>query len=133
MRQEREPEMTSQQGLLLFAHGARDPQWARPFEQVAQALKVRHPHVPLRLAFLELMTPSFGEAAASLAEEGCTRIDVLPLFLGAGGHVRRDLPALVEAARSAHPGCEIYLHPALGESQSAVQAIAAWASSTALP
>jgi sirohydrochlorin cobaltochelatase len=122
--------MTPQQGLLLFAHGARDPQWARPFEKVAAALSARHPGVPLRLAFLELMTPSLGDAAQALVAEGCNRIDVLPLFLGAGGHVRRDLPVLVDAARRAHPDCEFRLHPALGESDAAVAAIAAWASDT---
>jgi sirohydrochlorin cobaltochelatase len=120
------------QGLLLFAHGARDPQWARPFEKVAAALKATHPEVPVRLCFLELMPPSLGEAAQALVAEGCQRIDVLPLFLGAGGHVRRDLPVLVDAARLAHPACDIRLHAALGESDTAVQAIAAWVAATSL-
>jgi sirohydrochlorin ferrochelatase len=28
----------------------------------------------------------------------------VPLFLGTGGHLRRDLPPLVDALRAAHPG-----------------------------
>ena len=28
-------------GILLFAHGARDPNWARPFETVADRLRAR--------------------------------------------------------------------------------------------
>ena len=31
------------------------------------------------------------------------QVDVLPLFLGAGGHVRKDLPPLLDALRAAHP------------------------------
>jgi sirohydrochlorin cobaltochelatase len=120
-------------GVLLFAHGARDPLWARPFERVAAALAQSHAGVPVKLAFLELMTPSLADAAAELAAAGCTRIDVLPLFLGAGGHVRRDLPLLVQAAQAAHPGCDIRLHPPLGESDAMVEAIVAWAAAPLQP
>ena len=42
-------------GLLLFAHGARDPAWARPFEAVAQRLRESRPQTPLVLAFLEFI------------------------------------------------------------------------------
>ena len=117
----------TQQGLLLFAHGARDPMWARPFERVAAALARQHPGVPVKLAYLELMTPSLADAASELIAQGCTQLDVLPLFLGAGGHVRRDLPLLVQAAQAAHPACDIRLHPPLGEADVMVEAIAAWA------
>jgi sirohydrochlorin cobaltochelatase len=121
------------QGLLLFAHGARDPLWARPFERVAAALTNQHPGVLVKLAYLELMTPSLADATGELIAKGCTQIDVLPLFLGAGGHVRRDLPLLVQAAQAAHPGCAIRLHPPLGESDAMVSAIAAWAATPLNP
>ncbi len=121
------------QGLLLFAHGARDPLWVRPFERVAAKLAGQHPDALIKLAFLELMTPSLADATNELAAQGCTQIDVLPLFLGAGGHVRRDLPLLVQAAQAAHPGCNIQLHPPLGESDVMVQAIAAWAAAPLNP
>jgi sirohydrochlorin cobaltochelatase len=103
------------QGLILFAHGARDPRWAEPFEAVAARVRAARPGLPVRLAFLELMVPSLVDAGAALVAEGCTRIDVLPLFLGAGGHVRRDLPLLADTLRAAHPGVEVTLHPAAGE------------------
>jgi sirohydrochlorin cobaltochelatase len=105
----------SDRALILFAHGARDPRWAAPFEAVAARLRAQRPGVPVRLAFLELMSPSLAEAAAALQAEGVRRIDVLPLFLGTGGHLRRDLPAQAEAIRTAHPGLALQLHPAIGE------------------
>ena len=111
-------------GLLLFAHGARDARWAQPFERVADAVRAARPAQPLRLAFLELMVPDLRTAAHELANEGCTRIDVLPLFLGAGGHVRKDLPPLLDELRAAHGGVAFTLHPAIGEAPALVAAIA---------
>jgi sirohydrochlorin cobaltochelatase len=33
------------QGLILFAHGARDPRWAEPFEAVAARCRAQRPGV----------------------------------------------------------------------------------------
>jgi sirohydrochlorin cobaltochelatase len=111
-------------GLILFAHGARDPRWAAPFEAVAARLRSTHPGMVVRLAFLEFMTPGLAEAGAQLAAEGCDSVAVLPMFLGAGGHVRKDLPLLLEAMRVAHPGVNFTLHAAIGEVDSVVAAMA---------
>jgi sirohydrochlorin cobaltochelatase len=113
------------QGLILFAHGARDPRWAAPFEAVAAAVRAARPGLPVRLAYLEFMAPSLPEAGAELAAAGCTQLTVLPMFLGAGGHVRQDLPRLLDALRAAHPGLEVLLRPAVGEIDSVVAAMAA--------
>jgi sirohydrochlorin cobaltochelatase len=111
-------------GLLLFAHGARDAQWAQPFEQVATAVRARRPALLVRLAFLEFMAPDIRTAAAELARDGCTTIDVLPLFLGAGGHVRKDLPPLLDQLRAEHAGVAFTLHPAVGEAPALIAAMA---------
>jgi len=112
-------------GIVLFAHGARDLRWAEPFEAVAARVRAAAPDCRVALAFLELMAPTFGEAAAALVAAGATRIDVVPLFLGTGGHLRQDLPPLVEALRAAHPGVDIRLHAAIGEHAAVVEAMAA--------
>ena len=59
-----------------------------------------------------------------------TAIDVVPLFLGTGGYLRRDLPLLVDALRAAHPGLAVQLHPAIGEQPSVIEAMADAAVST---
>lgn len=111
-------------GLLLFAHGARDPAWARPFEAVAARLRQARPDTPLVLSFLEFMTPNIGDAAAQLAAAGCTRVHVLPLFLGTGGHVRRDVPPLLDGLRERHgTAIEWVLHAPLGEHEAVLQAM----------
>ena len=114
----------SAQGLILFAHGARDPRWAEPFEQVAMKLRALQPGLAVRLAFLEFMAPSLPEAGAELAAAGCTHLAVLPMFLGAGGHVRKDLPALVQALRDRHPGLNVQLLGAIGEQPAVLQTMA---------
>jgi sirohydrochlorin cobaltochelatase len=112
-------------GLLLFAHGARDAQWARPFEQVAAAVRAARPQLHVRLAFLEFIAPDISTAAVELAAIGCTDVHVLPLFLGAGGHVRKDLPPLFERLRVRHPGVAFTLHPAVGEAPILIEAMTA--------
>ena len=111
-------------GLVLLAHGARDPAWAAPFEAVLARVRERAPEAHARLAFLELMTPGLAQAGAELAALGCTRIDVVPVFLGTGGHVRRDVPAQLAALRDAHPGVAWTLQPALGETPHVIAALA---------
>jgi sirohydrochlorin cobaltochelatase len=112
------------QGLVLFAHGARDASWATPFESVAALLRARDAKRPVQLAFLEFMSPTLAEAGAQLAREGCTRVDVMPMFLGTGGHVRRDLPVMIEALRRAHPLVLFVLLAALGEQRTVQAAMA---------
>lgn len=111
-------------GLLLFAHGARDPRWALPFEAVAAQVRQARPDALVQLAYLEFMSPSLADAGAGLVAQGCQQVQVLPLFLGAGGHVRKDLPVLLDGLRQLHPGVAFTLHPAVGEMASVVQAMA---------
>lgn len=115
-------------GVLLFGHGARDPAWAEPFEAVAARLRARAPELRVALAFLEFMAPDLRGAGAALAAQGCSRVSVVPLFLGAGGHVRKDLPALLDELRAAHPQVEWRLAPAVGEHELVIAAMAeaAW-------
>ena len=87
-------------GLILFAHGARDAHWREPFDRLHTLVAQRHPG-PVAVAFLELMSPDLTQAATQLAEAGATQLTVVPLFLGTGGHLRRDLPVLLATAQAA--------------------------------
>lgn len=110
------------QALILFAHGSRDPQWAAPFEALRAALAARF---DVELAFLELMAPTLGEAVARLAARGAGHIRVVPVFLGQGAHLKRDLPGLVAAAGDRHPGVALEVEPAIGEQPAVIAALAA--------
>ena len=109
------------QGLILFAHGSRDPQWARPFKRIAASLSKKKTLL-VKVAYLELMKPSLHEAIAFMTARGVRSIRIVPAFLGAGGHVKRDLPRLVTAA---NPTVRIRIDRPIGEQPAVVKAIAA--------
>ena len=113
----------AKRALILFAHGARDPQWARPFQQLVAELGELLPGERIVLAFLELMQPSLPACAASLYGEGVRRLRVVPVFLGMGGHLKEDLPKLVAAVRQTFPDLEIIVEPPIGEQPEVIAAI----------
>jgi len=122
-------------GILLFAHGARDPAWAQPFQAVAARLSARaqaEGH-EVTLAFLEFMSPDILAAGADLVSRGCTEVSVVPVFLSAGGHVRKDLPRLLEELGAAHPNVQWRLSAAVGETDILIQGMADAAWSLAQP
>jgi sirohydrochlorin cobaltochelatase len=102
-------------GILLFAHGSRDPQWRAPIEAVAANIRARQPGTAVLCAYLELCAPSLLEAATELIASGARQIRVFPIFFGVGKHAREDLPLLIEQIRIAHPGVTVELLPAAGE------------------
>ncbi|MEO8144745.1 MAG: CbiX/SirB N-terminal domain-containing protein [Betaproteobacteria bacterium] len=110
--------------LILFAHGARDPQWARPFQQLVTELGELLPGERIVLAFLELMQPSLPACAASLHAEGVRSLRVVPVFLGMGGHLKEDLPKLVATIRQSFSDLEIAVEPPIGEQPGVIAAIA---------
>lgn len=122
---------TPSTGVLLFAHGARDPNWSLPFEDVARRVRAQRPDTRVELAFLEFMTPDIATAGRQLAEAGCTHVTVVPLFLGAGGHVRRDLPALLAGLEASFPAVRFTLTPAVGELDPVIDAMASTAAALA--
>ena len=114
------------QGIVLFAHRARDPEWARPFEAIRDRVRASRPEYPIELAYLELMSPTLEEAIESLANEGASAITVFPLFMAPGGHLKQDLPRILEAIRANYPHVPIALETAIGDVPEILDAIAAW-------
>lgn len=122
--------MSGKQGVILFGHGARDPQWAMPMERVRARMRERRPALAVELAFMEFLSPTLEEAADRLVAGGVEAIAVVPMFLAQGGHLKRDVPVLVEALRDRHPACQVSLATAVGEVESVVQAMADYALSS---
>lgn len=116
--------------LILFGHGARDPRWAEPFLKLQNLLQSRLPDVEVSLAFLELMTPRLPDLVADLSRRGCSDITVVPVFFGQGGHVLRDLPAMIEHLRKQHPALALTVAKAVGEDEAVLNAIAGYCIAT---
>ncbi len=119
--------MTIRRAVVLFGHGARDPEWANPMRRVRERLLAKADDVAVELAFLEFMQPPLAEAIDTLVANGATRITVVPMFLAQGGHLKHDVPDQVEAARRRHPGCRIDQALAVGEADGVADAMADYA------
>ena len=102
-------------GIVLFAHGSRDPLWRAPIEAVAAQIRARQPETPVLCAYLEMCPPTLSDAASNLIAAGARQLRVFPLFFGVGKHAREDLPLLLAQLRAAHPDVAIELLPAAGE------------------
>jgi sirohydrochlorin cobaltochelatase len=115
-------------GMVLFGHGARDVRWREPFERLAEKVRAARGSDagPVLLAFLELMEPDLPTAVGSLVSDGCSGVTVVPVFFGQGGHVRRDLPEVIERCRRLHPSVEIKCAVAVGEDEGVLDAVAGY-------
>jgi len=118
--------VSAQSAIVLFAHGARDPNWAPPFQRIQALVSESLPDITVELAFLERMTPDLPTAVERLAQAGVRRVTVIPLFLGAGGHVKEDLAALVHELERKHPALRFCVTSPIGEDDELVAAIAGW-------
>ena len=112
--------------IILFAHGARDPEWAAPFGVIQRQLQAARPEVQVELAFQDFMTPTLDAAVAQAAARGAKRAVLVPLFMAQGGHLKQDLPLLVGKIREQHPQLELQLMPAIGDVPEILQAIGDW-------
>jgi sirohydrochlorin cobaltochelatase len=111
--------------IILFAHGARDPAWAEPLRRMREAICRIDPAARVELAFLELMRPTLDEAVDRLADAG--DIVIVPAFIAAGSHLKRDLPQQAAAAMDRHPQLTIRIAAPIGEADGVIRAAAEFA------
>ena len=112
--------------LVLFAHGARDPEWRLPFEKIQRKIAVRRPDLTVELAFLEIMQPLLPEVVARLSEAGHTQLIVAPMFMAQGGHLKRDLRQMMDGLRDRYPAITLEMLPAVGDVEPILNAISEW-------
>jgi sirohydrochlorin cobaltochelatase len=118
--------VTPTSGLVLFAHGARDPEWAEPFRAIAARVAATRPDLSVKLAFLEFQAPALADAITELVAAGHLRIRIAPLFMAQGGHLKNDVPRLLDGIRGSHPSLQLELLPAIGDVAELRDAIADW-------
>ncbi len=100
--------------LIAVAHGSRDPRSAATMYSVVERIAAARPDLDVRLAFLDLSTPSVDLVVDAVAAEGHSHAIVVPLLLGSAFHARRDLPGLLAAARQRHPRLTLTQSDVLG-------------------
>jgi sirohydrochlorin cobaltochelatase len=111
-------------GVILLAHGSRDPLWRKPVEAVATRSRQIDPTASVECAYLEFMEPDLPACAARMARAGVQSITVVPMFLGVGKHAREDMPRLIEVLRISHPHVAFSLQSSIGEDERVVELMA---------
>lgn len=106
--------MTDMPGLLLVAHGSRDPRAQRAVHRATDRVRSQLPAVSVRTAFLDFADPGPVEALVRMADTGSCQIVVVPFLMTAAYHVHVDLPAAVREASDLRPGLQVRTAPALG-------------------
>ncbi|MSQ27729.1 MAG: sirohydrochlorin chelatase [Dehalococcoidia bacterium] len=103
--------------LVLMGHGSRDPEGAREFFELAEAVRRALPGRRVEAGVLEFPTteaPAIAEAFERCAAAGAATVRAVPVLLSLAGHAKQDMPHQVAEAQRRHPGMAIELCPALG-------------------
>lgn len=111
-------------GIILFGHGARNPEYIAPFRRIRAVVEARQPDVPVEIGFLELTQPQLEVSIECLVARGVIEIKVVPIFFAPGRHVLKDLPELIGNAMERFPGVSITVVACVGEVDAVIDAMA---------
>jgi sirohydrochlorin ferrochelatase len=100
--------------LLLIAHGSRQPEANADLFHLADELRRQGRYRIIEASFLELAEPSIEAAGERCVSQEAARVLMLPYFLSAGVHVRRDLAEHRERLAERFPQVEFRLGEPLG-------------------
>lgn len=100
--------------VLLIAHGSRQEEANADLHHVAGELGRRGRFTTVIASFLELAEPNIDVAGARCVSAGAERVILLPYFLSAGIHVRRDLTAARDRLAARFPHVDFRLAEPLG-------------------
>lgn len=110
--------------IILLGHGSRAPEATLAMEQVARIYAEQHPRSPVHVAHMELCQPDVPSTIAVCVAAGAREILVVPYFLHLGNHLREDIPGILRAAATAHPGVVIRCGPPFGYDPALVDLVA---------
>ena len=102
------------QALLLIAHGSRVDAANDDLRRLADQLRAHSAYPIVEPCYLELAGPDIPAAARLCVEQGALQIILLPYFLSAGLHVRRDLERARKQLKETHPAVDFRLAEPIG-------------------
>lgn len=106
--------MTKKIGVMVCGHGSRDEDAIREFNTVAQGIRARLPHYDVESGFLEFATPVIRDGLEQLRRRGNELVLGVPGMLFAAGHVKNDVPSVLNTYERQHPEMEIRFARDLG-------------------
>ncbi len=106
--------MSARTGVMVCGHGSRDPQAVSEFAAAARGIAERLPEYVVESGFLEFARPVIRDGLETLRARGITRILAVPGMLFAAGHVKNDIPSVLNAYAAEHPELSIEYGRELG-------------------
>jgi sirohydrochlorin ferrochelatase len=100
--------------LVLMAHGSRHAEANDDLFALADRIRELGRYSVVVASFLELAAPDIKTACQNCIAAGAIRVVLLPYFLSAGVHMRRDLAALQTELAREYPDVRIILAEPLG-------------------
>ncbi|MGH9594450.1 MAG: sirohydrochlorin chelatase [Bryobacteraceae bacterium] len=101
--------------VVLFAPGSSEARLRKPFEELSHVIRHELGKERVRLAYVDSASPNLADVAGEAAEDGITKLRILPLFLTPGGPLEREIPEQVAVIKSQIPGVTVELLPSVGE------------------
>ncbi|WP_079507456.1 sirohydrochlorin chelatase [Mesobacillus jeotgali] len=110
--------------ILYIGHGTRSKKGACEAKAFIQRVMDRI-DVPIQeISFLELTDPLIAEGFARCVERGATEITVVPLFLLAAGHIKKDIPMVLGSLQEKYPQINIAVKDPFGVQGSILDGVA---------
>ncbi len=94
-------------GVMVCGHGSRDDEAIGEFAAVAAGIAGRLPQYPVASGFLEFARPVIRDGLDELRGKGVERILAVPGMLFAAGHVKNDIPSVLNDYMARHPQIRI--------------------------
>jgi sirohydrochlorin cobaltochelatase len=115
----------SKTGVMVCGHGSRDAGAVSEFQAVARGVEQRLPHYDVESGFLEFATPIIRDGLDALRGRGVKKILAIPGMLFAAGHVKNDVPSVLNTYAAQYPDVEIILGRDLGIDHKLIRAAGA--------
>jgi sirohydrochlorin cobaltochelatase len=89
-------------GVMVCGHGSRDVDAVEEFERLVRGLARRLAEYPLERGFLEFARPTLREGLDRLCARGVDYVLAVPGMLFAAGHVKNDVPSVLNGYAAEH-------------------------------
>ncbi len=84
--------------VVLIGHGSKLPYNRDVLEELRRRIEMRRIFKVVKVAFMQLNSPSIEETLRTFAKDGMKDIVALPVFLADGAHTTEDIPEKLKIA-----------------------------------
>ena len=89
-------------GVMICGHGSRDDEACAEFANVVHQIAHALPDYPVAMGYLEFARPIIREGLDRLRAQGVDHVLAVPGMLFAAGHVKNDVPSVLNAYAAEH-------------------------------